>query len=200
MTKALVGIRGALQAGKDTTGQFLIQQLGSADYKVERKSFADNLKEAVALIFGFHPNYVFSDHFKTGSTNVTRLEVPGEQGVKKLTGRELLQFFGTEICRSMDYNCWARGPINHFKQNDVDIGIITDLRFPNEVRVLRDEDIPSFIIKIERPGFEGDGHASERSLDYYDGDDFIIINDGTLEDLERSTLEVSRQIIERVCL
>ena len=119
-TRMLIGIRGSFQAGKDTLGDLIIEELKDRCIPAAKKSFAFNLKQATALVFGIDPDYVMTEEFKKGDTHVNRLDTPGQPGDEKMTGRQLLQFFGSEICRSMDYNCWARGPVTYFKQNDRD--------------------------------------------------------------------------------
>jgi len=187
----IIGIRGALQSGKNTVANILSECFDIRFY-VEQRSFAANLRLAVSMIFGVDTDDEVYEDFKKSETHVMNLYAAGECDL--LSGRELLQFFGTEICRTMDPDCWARGPITYFKKELCDIGIIPDLRFPNEVNAIRDNDVHNFIIKVERPGFTGDNHESEHALDNYKKDDFIIVNDGILDDLRTKVGLIAEQI------
>ena len=63
--------------------------------------------------------------------------------------------------------------------------VVTDVRFPNEADHIREAG--GKIIKVVRPereGTQGDTHASETNIDNIDPD-FLVINDGALEDLAR---------------
>jgi hypothetical protein len=241
MDNLYIGIRGAKQAGKDTLGSSLNIALITSDLvphiRLALASFSQNLKDAVALVFGFDPVLVHSEDFKKMLTHVHPIELSSTEyetdddgnivGVdhywhsvarwgnkdKFMTGREVLQRFGSDVCRILDSDCWARAPFIEIERDSAirkahaerypddypykpTICIITDMRFPNEVDELRKRD--SLIIKIERPGYNGDGHISERALDNFDGDDIIIKNFGTREDLRREATTVAAVISERL--
>jgi hypothetical protein len=166
----------------------------TTQYRIKQRSFASNLRDVVAQIFGFDAEFVYTDDFKEMTTHV---KDPADG--TPMTGRRLLQYFGTDIGRAMDENCWARGPLTWFTLENADIGVIADCRFPNEVDAIRKSTaLNTFIIKVERDGCDGDSHASERSLDDFDEDDFVIMNNGTLEDLQNEARRVARIIVERV--
>jgi len=196
MSNVYIGIRGAKRSGKDTFASYLMNELSA--YRRLKTSFAEHLREAVALIFGFDNEFVFSDEFKDYETHVHALlgDHPFDPQ-QPLTGRELLQYFGSEVCREMDTDCWARAPFTAVERDyDNMVCFITDLRFPNEAEQLRKH--KSFIIKIERPGFNGDGHISERALDDFEDDDFIVNNSGTTGDLAREAKKIAAIIAERL--
>lgn len=200
MSNTYIGVRGAKRAGKDLFTTFLFNSLSERFYNrpVVRTSFAKNLRKAVALIFGFSEEFVFSDDFKPFVTEIHALRGDHLFNHKKpLTGRELLQYFGSEICREMDNDCWARAPFftTECEHNNA-LCFITDLRFPNEVKQLQRH--RSFIIKVERPGFDGDDHISERALDDFNNDDFIITNSGTIEDLAEEANKIAAVIAGRL--
>lgn len=61
--------------------------------------------------------------------------------------------------------------------------IITDVKFPNEAKAIKDR-ANSLLIRVERPNFVSENnHESETALDNYEGFDKVIINDGNIEDL-----------------
>lgn len=67
--------------------------------------------------------------------------------------------------------------------------IITDTRYPNEIDAI--SKLGGVKIKVINPRIEEDSmHLSEVALDNYEDWDYIIVNDGTLEDLENEVKEV----------
>jgi len=62
--------------------------------------------------------------------------------------------------------------------------IISDVRFPNEAKSIKDRE--GVLIRIIRPLTEDkiiSNHESENALDHYNDWDYVINNDGSIEDL-----------------
>lgn len=125
-----------------------------------------------------------------------------EVKLRTMTPRLLLQLLGTECGRQVIHpEIWVNALFADYETNylntptekvrggymEVSKWIITDVRFPNEVKAI--EDRGGMIIRIERPGIELGTHASETALD-----DHVfkhtIINDGTIEDLVQKVKHV----------
>ena len=131
-------------------------------------------------------------------------------GQDMLTPRLLLQLLGTEAGREIIHpNIWVNALFADYKvtndcsqhsdglwytsehgEEESEVTpvypnwIITDVRFPNEAKAIKDKG--GILIRIERPGIEshcGKQHLSETSLDAYDKFDYVIENDGTVQDL-----------------
>ena len=66
--------------------------------------------------------------------------------------------------------------------------VIDDVRFPNEVEMI--QRLGGKVIRIDRPGPAESTHASEIELDGFDGWDGVIVNDGTLGELEEKVKAV----------
>ena len=127
------------------------------------------------------------DNFYEDKTDITRV---------------LLQTYGTDIARKrFDDQFWVKTMAKRINADtNTDVIIVTDVRFPNEV-----EDIHDFIegwrivpIRIERDIIRGSliqEHPSETALDDYKFWEFIIDNNGTLEDLKSSAKCLSEQIL-----
>lgn len=98
-----------------------------------------------------------------------------EPGV--MTGREVMQFAGTEIFRKMYSKVWSNGTINRIKEFGSNMSVITDCRFPDEVKAVQDNG--GKVIRFTRNPNPGDNHLSETSLDKenYDWDKFDAIID-----------------------
>lgn len=93
-----------------------------------------------------------------------------------MTGREFMQYFGTDICRKMYGNIWSQATVNRINQEQPGIGIITDCRFPNEVQAVKDAG--GVVIRLTRQ-VSDDSHFSETALDknVYDWANFDAVID-----------------------
>lgn len=148
-------------------------------------------------------------YLRSPVTDVIRKEM-GDR-VYRTTYRELLQLLGTEALRNVIHeNCHvnslfadykAEELLNNPQLNVTDYSnskfpnwLITDTRFPNEAKAIKDRG--GIIIRVERPRpFDhptelGNTHPSETSLDNYIFD-YVIKNDGTIEEL----IEKVKQIL-----
>lgn len=124
---------------------------------------------------------------------------------EKLTPRKLLQLIGTECGRQIIHpNIWINAlmseykPTNNCQQHsdglyytdeheeneivpDFPNWLVTDVRFPNEVKAIKDKG--GVVIRIERPSLQSnDIHESETSLDSYPFV-YTINNNGTIDEL-----------------
>jgi len=79
-----------------------------------------------------------------------------------MTGREFLQFFGTEIGRKMHCPIWVNATINKIKAEQSGLAIVTDVRFPDEVQAIKDAG--GYVIRLDREMLQDD-HPSEVALD-----------------------------------
>lgn len=96
-----------------------------------------------------------------------------------MTAREVMQFFGTEVCRGIKDSCWVDACVREIKADGVELAIIDDCRFPNEVEGLQAHGAK--VIRLTRKGTsDNDQHRSETALDKENFDwnkfDFIIDN------------------------
>lgn len=101
-------------------------------------------------------------------------------GYVSLTFRQLLQLFGTEYRRRQDPDYWVKRLEEKLKGHER--VVIDDVRFPNEVEMIHR--LGGRVIRIDRPGPAESTHASEIELDSFDGWDDVIVNDGTLRELD----------------
>ncbi len=85
-----------------------------------------------------------------------------------MTGREVMQIVGTDLMRQTFGNIWAAATIRTIKKNKKPLNIVTDNRFPNEVKAVLAEP-NGYIIRLTRSPFgTEDVHPSESALDDYD--------------------------------
>lgn len=189
----LIGIAGIKQSGKDTVGKYLVNHYGFT-----RLAFADTLKEACKIIFGFSDAQVYSQELK---------EV--EDDYWKHTPREILQKVGTElfrmrlpeICKNISDNIWIRSverQIQNLYLKGISKFVITDIRFYNELNFVRL--LGGVVWKISRPSLEKNQehsfllnphsseieHSSETDILNFDIRMINILNDKTIDCLYKN--------------
>ena len=182
MSKTVVGMIGKAGAGKDTVGDYLC-----ANYGFKRVAFADPLKEGVKAMFMLTDEQAYD--------RVER-EKPLEL-FPEWSPRKLYQYFGTELLRqNFDDDIWIKLLKKSVENIDSDRVIITDMRFPNELKELKSYS-NSHALKVVRPNHIGlnvgiANHASE--IHDLQGD-YILNNDGTIEDLYKTVDIIMEKIL-----
>jgi len=132
MTK-IIGICGFIGSGKDTAADYLVNF-----HEFRRDSFAATLKDAVAAVFGWDRELLEGRTKQAREWReqidpwwATRLDMP------KLTPRWVLQWWGTEVCRKSFHDDIWIASLEHRLQSTKDNVVISDCRFPNEIRAIR---------------------------------------------------------------
>ena len=180
--------------------------------KYKRIAFADPLKKMLSDLLNISLDKFYIREFKEGCViNVSTLEGSwlGEKLsdskfnklVKQLDPslteanlslRQLLQYFGTEI---MQKYFGKRVWINSTMQNRSEYTIISDLRFIEEYNTVKEK--KGVVIYINRPNYEFGQHASEREMkELLENDkyDFIIDNNGSIEDLFNQVKNIAKEL------
>ena len=128
----IIGIVGFIGSGKDTVADYLVNF-----HRFKRESFANSLKDAVSQVFGWDRELL------EGRTNQSRIwrETRDEWWSKRLgcdvTPRWVLQYWGTEVIRKGFHDdMWVASLENRLRSGLDDI-VITDCRFPNEIKAIR---------------------------------------------------------------
>lgn len=128
----IIGICGFIGSGKDTVADYLVNF-----HEFRRESFASSLKDAVSSVFGWDRTLL------EGRTKESRewreLEDPwwSERLGKVITPRWILQQWGTEVLRDHFHDdIWIASVENKIRQTKDNV-VITDCRFPNEIKALR---------------------------------------------------------------
>lgn len=207
----IVGFHGRMYSGKDTAASMLLGLLSDHGIYSCRAGFADKLKTSAALALGASTDLEtdeyrdICDQIKQEGVEIWVMEkVDDESGdiftpVHQITGRQYLQFYGTESHRNVfgsDFWVDALLPAPQvgmpFMIDGIDVLAVTDVRFPNEAeRIL---DLGGDVVRITRPDNEGgDTHASEVDLP----DDLVtyeLSNGGSLGDLESAIDAMARQM------
>jgi hypothetical protein len=81
---------------------------------------------------------------------------------KNMSSREILQFIGTDIFRTLKPNIWVDATIKKIQKERPKLAIITDCRFPNEVQSIKDNG--GKVLRLTRDPHHSD-HISESVLD-----------------------------------
>lgn len=194
----IIGITGLKGSGKDTIADFLIKEYG---YK--KMAFADTLKDAVAVTFGWDREMlegVTQEHRKTR-------ELPDEFWSKALnrpfSPRNALELVGTQLFRdNFDKNFWVHCLRKRIEESGCKKIVITDVRFRNEIEAIRSVEgsqiwrvqrgeLPEWFnyaakFNIENPDktpIIPNVHASECSWQGIDCPNIVLFNNGTIQDL-----------------
>jgi len=163
----LIGLIGVKRSGKDTVADYLKEQYG-----FWKEAFAAKLKEIAKDLWDL------SDEQVNGTTE--QKETVDPRWGK--SPRELMQQLGTEVGRTCHDETWICYLMRHV-DGALEMGanvVITDVRFKNEARAVLAAG--GALVRVARPGFDGDAHASEQKQIAVD---FTLANDGDLDHLYR---------------
>jgi len=155
---------------------------------VKHYSFASSLKEIAHGLFGLTKKQCYGTDLDKNSPTWLRWEdMPGYKGKKKgrMTSREFLQFFGTDVCRKIHSDIWTDRTLKSIREEESLMAVISDCRFPNEAEAVRTAG--GKIIKLTR-GIDGDEHSSETSVDDIEYDTII-------DNADLSMMETNVEII-----
>jgi len=168
-------------------------------------SFADPLKAVCHQILGLSSEQCYgSQKDKEGLTDYKWEDMPkfrtGKREPKKegkMTGREVLQFVGTEIFRRMNPDVWVNATLRRIQVEQPQLAIVCDVRFPNEVEGI--QKLGGKVIKLLRDPYKESGkedlHVSETVLDGKPDDYFDAIIDNTHSNIERNNEQVKEVLV-----
>ena len=170
----IIGIAGLAGSGKDTIGGAIVALGKLQRERWEIKKFASGVKLIASILTGHKVQDFESQEFKNAKLGPEWSD---------MTVRDMLQKIGTEAMRdNLHPDTWVNALFSKYEYNSK--WIITDVRFPNEVKRIKQYN--GILIKVVRPGVAAMDHYSERALDDFDGWDHVIINDGSRYDLIKS--------------
>lgn len=166
----IVAIGGKMGAGKSTIAEALnrfnfikisfadhLKKVISELYDIPIEDLYDHNKKDIQLEKSLYWNYDFKE--KLESIIQEKIYLPFK--IQKLNSiREVLQFIGTDILRSHDYNYHVKNTISRIKKNNN--YVIDDCRFLSEVEALRQKG--AILIYILRNGYKQSDHISENEV------------------------------------
>jgi len=170
----ILAISGKKQSGKTTFVERFRSEYDDGGLLIKDYSFADALKGFLVDAMGLlYCQVNGTDEEKNSSTEYLWETLPSSvrelNGNKtgNMSGRELMQVFGTDIMRNMfDDRIWVNSTFRAIERDKPDIALIPDTRFPSEVCAIYDND--GFVIRLTRDVSDGDSHSSEIALDDWD--------------------------------
>jgi len=171
MNKTILAFAGRKQSGKSTSAEYVksIFEQNNKDKICQIYSFADPLKAGICMeIFGLTYDQCYgSDEDKNTMTDLVWNNEP-------LTARRAMEVIGTDICRKLKNSVWVDATLNRIKKDTVDLAIIPDCRFPNEVDAIKQ--YGGLVIRLDLDPFSSFS-PSESALDpdYYDWNNFDMV-------------------------
>ena len=171
----LIGLCGYAAAGKDTAARVLID-----DLFFQRVAFADPIKGALLALDPLVPGPREEQYLRLSEFCKDRswAEVKEYPEV-----RRLMQVLGTEVGRNLfDPEIWVKiAESKILSQLSVGNTVVTDVRFPNEARLIKKHG--GVLVRVTRPGFGPvNEHVSDRASENWTYD-HVLENDSTIEAL-----------------
>lgn len=131
----IIGICGFIGAGKDTAADYLVGFHG-----FRRDSFANTLKDAVSAVFGWDRELIEG---RTPEARAWREQVDTwwaeRLNMPQLTPRWILQQWGTNVLREHFHDDIWIAALESRLARRADHTVISDVRFPNEVKAIREQ-------------------------------------------------------------
>tara|TARA_Y100000114_G_scaffold35323_1_gene30866 strand:- start:4364 stop:4948 length:585 start_codon:yes stop_codon:yes gene_type:complete len=189
----IIGICGLIGSGKGTVADILVNT-----HKFKKISFADKLKDGVASVFGWDRKMLEGDTDESRQWRELKDDFWSNETKMEVTPRLVLQLFGTDCMRNgFDDGIWVSLVKKELLDNPGRNYVIPDVRFANEVNMIRDiggevwevkrGPDPQWLIEYETNGTEPTVHASEWKW-IKSKKDLVIENDGTLDELSNQVL------------
>lgn len=201
----IIGISGWVNSGKDTCADFLVSQHG-----FKRESFASTVKDCLSVVFSWDRELLEG---RSRSSRVWRETVDvwwaNRLGIPNFTPRWAMQHWGTDLCRKHFHDSIWVASLEARIANTRDDVVITDVRFPNEAKVVKDNGGKLLWIKrgelpdwyyIAMEAVNGDENAIQilNSRDVHESEwswigsdfDYTINNDGSLDSLRQRLRDI----------
>jgi hypothetical protein len=159
---------------------------------IKHYSFASALKEIACGLFGLTKKQCYGTELDKNSPTWLKWEdMPGYKGGEtgRMTAREFLQFFGTDLCRKIHPDIWTDRTLKSIREEESLMAVISDCRFPNEAQAVKKAG--GKIIKLTRGSAKNkkyDSHSSETSVD-------AIKYDAVIDNKELSIMETNSEIV-----
>lgn len=189
----IVGLVGFIGAGKGTVADLLVQR-----HDFEKESFANSVKDAVSVIFGWNRALLEGDTPDSRDWREQDDEYWSKKLGKPFSPRLALQLMGTEAGRDVFHpDLWVHTAIRRCENAPWHNYVIADVRFPNEINAIREAGgviarikrgpepewyDAAYAVNMGKTVEPPDVHFSEWAWIGSDVD-FEISNDGSVEEL-----------------
>lgn len=178
--RKIIAFTGTKGSGKDTAAMLLCKHHKS----FKQIAFADPIKKFIMSLFDL-PTILDYDVFKRSNINYNYIRVT--------SGRHIVREVGM-LMRNYDVDQFTRYVSKEFNNNPQTNFAVTDLRFGNEIEMLKKYGVTVIEVVNPRAPRGDDGHITERGIE----DQFIdhkIYNDSTIEVFEQRLIELYKQIL-----
>lgn len=159
------------------------------DYGGKVYSFADPLKRFCIDVLGVPYEACYGtdeqknsliEHIKWENFPIKEIAV-GRHG--PMSGRDIMQFFGTEVVRKWYADAWARGTYSSIVREGFELALVCDARFPNEITMGTMVDAKT--VRLLR-SIASDPHPSEIALDDFPLSGYSFVSDNRYMSLTES--------------
>ena len=173
-----IGLGHYSRTGKSTLANALVGYLKALPKPVSAKQvpFAWKLKQVAHDLYAW-AGVKAPRHYETPEGEKDRDIIIPALG---MTPVELWVKLGTPAIRENVYDMtW----VDYVLKNDHDCDVIAigDVRFPNEIKALREKD--AILIKVVRPGYGPRNTVADLALQDYDGWDYVVGSSGLMDEL-----------------
>jgi adenosyl cobinamide kinase/adenosyl cobinamide phosphate guanylyltransferase len=188
----IIGISGKARSGKDTFAEMLAKELNKTSYPpYVMMAFANELKLKCQRDFDLSYEQLWGDSKEELDKRYIKYEtqVDMEPVVIYWTAREIMQNYGA-FYRTIDRQFWVKNLFKVIEEKEYKNVIITDVRYTNEADYILEQG--GIVIRVERENKDAvhnDTHPSEVELDDYKKFTFTVVNNFTLEVLEKTAAE-----------
>lgn len=183
----IVGISGKARSGKDTFAEMLAAQLNKGAHPpFVMMAFANELKLRCQAAFDLSYEQLWGDD----KEKVDERYQKQMQANVHWTAREIMQEYGA-FYRSIDGEFWIKNLFKVAADKGYNNVIVTDVRYINEADYILNKG--GYVIRVERENKDdvhNMQHPSEVQLDGYNRFDFVVNNNGTLEELAEKAKDV----------
>jgi hypothetical protein len=180
----IIGLHGAKGSGKDQF--YKAAKEAFPLHNIRKVAYADPIKIEVSKIFELESEEQY-DSFKRTDVKFNLFfvrEVPGRQVVREIG----------MLMRRYDEQQFVQYVEDQIKSDPSAVWCITDLRFENELKSIKD--MGGYVVKIKREGYEFDGHATEKEFPDEVCDLILHNKELTLQDYNKLVTTTMHQIFK----
>jgi hypothetical protein len=189
----LISCSGKKRNGKDTVADMIVRILAEEKGLVYKKiAFGTAVKQVASLMTGIPANEWETTEQKEMFLGPEWDKVDEDGNVVRMTRRKFLTTLGSDaVTAHLHQMAWINMTFKDYTPEK--LTVVSDTRFYTELN--RVNKLNGYTIRVINPRvFSDDTHPSEVELDDYTGWDFVVINDGTLEELELKVRAILREL------
>ena len=176
----IIGFIGPKGSGKDYAYSILFKHFNNVD----RVAFADPIKNTICELFSLQPEQL---ELIKRCPQIDFINHETNNCYGSCTGRDFVRNIGM-LMRNYDDQQFNRYVEDKIKDNPKVNWVVTDVRFPNEVELIKR--LGGVLIEINREGYTYDQHVTESGKLPHD---YLVDNDENFED---NLVKLINQLIE----